>query len=208
MSWTSRSLNNGTSPRVRGKRQLVVGGGRRQRYIPACAGEARGGGGSHGQSPVHPRVCGGSCCHRPLISPLAGTSPRVRGKRHELDIEVSQQRYIPACAGEATARSRRRAKAAVHPRVCGGSSSAATSTFSTTGTSPRVRGKLFRARRRPARRRYIPACAGEAVTRACGSSSRGVHPRVCGGSARRRAGSSRCIRYIPACAGEAPRRST
>ena len=51
------------------------------RYIPACAGEARVKTAPASIYPVHPRVCGGSV-HR-MPSPLAsrGTSPRVRGKR-------------------------------------------------------------------------------------------------------------------------------
>ena len=53
---------------------------------------------------------------------------------------------------------------------------------SRSGTSPRVRGKLYAGRAGDDWKRYIPACAGEANIREGAIVNLGVHPRVCGGS--------------------------
>ena len=115
---------SGTSPRVRGK--LLLGAGRLlfMRYIPACAGEASERDAHASAVEVHPRVCGGSHKTGRTIETDEGTSPRVRGKRAKFEACAAKYGYIPACAGEAAARSRRSASDRVHPRVCGGSSSA------------------------------------------------------------------------------------
>ena len=70
----------GLSPRVRGKRGTIGAGGRRNRSIPACAGEAGRHDPAAGPDRVYPRVCGGSV--KAIVRPQVndGLSPRVRGK--------------------------------------------------------------------------------------------------------------------------------
>ena len=91
----------GTSPRVRGKRQGSRNEDDGQRYIPACAGEARLSSATTTATKVHPRVCGGSRRRYVTTHSLEGTSPRVRGKLPESTEAADAHRYIPACAGEA-----------------------------------------------------------------------------------------------------------
>ena len=111
----------GTSPRVRGKRTAGSVRVWSSRYIPACAGEAIAPIRTVLTVRVHPRVCGGSPLPRASVYVLAGTSPRVRGKRYLGRIPCLSVRYIPACAGEARRSGATRAAKWVHPRVCGGS---------------------------------------------------------------------------------------
>ena len=91
---------DGSSPRVRGKRQprrflpLVLG------LIPACAGKTVRARGSAPRGPAHPRVCGENRQLGPgnIVSP--GSSPRVRGKPIPVRAGSHVGRLIPACAGK------------------------------------------------------------------------------------------------------------
>ena len=91
----------GSSPRVRGKRDDDLAHPCGARLIPACAGKTPPRGASFRPSGAHPRVCGENhgkaensydpglipaCAgkttpSRATISLIAGSSPRVRGKR-------------------------------------------------------------------------------------------------------------------------------
>ena len=70
----------GSSPRVRGKLRGRVNVGDSPRLIPACAGK------THSRRVVafghwaHPRVCGENVEREEFLSPVSGSSPRVRGK--------------------------------------------------------------------------------------------------------------------------------
>ena len=213
----------GLSPRVRGKRlewrHTAFGGG----SIPACAGEASASCWRNTPSPVYPRVCGGSSGGGVSLPPTAGLSPRVRGKRTPARGAERRLRSIPACAGEALARNRRRERDTVYPRVCGGSCPPQDQHWIAAGLSPRVRGKPAASAANLCRSRSIPACAGEAGHSARRRPGYEVYPRVCGGSPAvlvslsRRQGLSPRVRgkrgrlcaaqlverSIPACAGEA-----
>ena len=90
----------GLSPRVRGKRHLMVVAIKGDRSIPACAGETRRQPCPPARQTVYPRVCGGNAYHSNVSPAEAGLSPRVRGKpprprRHRVNVGS-----IPACAGE------------------------------------------------------------------------------------------------------------
>ena len=117
-----RGTCDGSSPRVRG----TPAHARRahERFIPACAGNAAGE--CHGchAIAVHPRVCGERMTCHMVGSANLGSSPRVRGTRvYECPCD-RQARFIPACAGNASARLLTSAFRAVHPRVCGERASA------------------------------------------------------------------------------------
>ena len=140
------------------------------------------------------------------LKPFAGLSPRVRGKRRNLDVDGAESQ--------------------LYPRVCGGSASSLNGYHINIGLSPRVRGKPGAAPNLPIWTRSIPACAGETRSGARSVCCYTVYPRVCGGSKRRyikykRDGglsprvrgkpgvtirSLAQVRSIPACAGEALQR--
>ena len=154
---------------------------------------------------------------------VCGSSPRVRGTRLQLIGGQAQGRFIPACAGNATTTTSQRASISVHPRVCGERPSSSYSATPRSGSSPRVRGTQFIERVDQLRRRFIPACAGNARCARIRRRPTPVHPRVCGersnmidaepnlcGSSPRVRGTLAPIcaavltqRFIPACAGNA-----
>ena len=176
--WPPRGL----SPRVRGKLDVVEAGTNRARSIPACAGEAALTDIRPQGSPVYPRVCGGSVCAVGKLLDNPGLSPRVRGKRERIHHAAEPAWSIPACAGEAGGRRELPVENGVYPRVCGGSGHSQAAISSTSGLSPRVRGKPFAGLGRRRAVRSIPACAGEAAAWWCRRIAPEVYPRVCGGS--------------------------
>ena len=90
----------GLSPRVRGNRLLGRWAGRLSRSIPACAGEPISCKTETYAYPVYPRVCGGTVPRLAPSLPDQGLSPRVRGNRLLLRLNMAGIRSIPACAGE------------------------------------------------------------------------------------------------------------
>ena len=66
--------------------------------------------------------------------------------------------------------------------MCGGNQHSVVYMEETTGTSPRVRGKLGFKLGLKSQNRYIPACAGETRSNRFPLPCLTVHPRVCGGN--------------------------
>ena len=192
---------DGSSPRVRGTRDVRPLGRVLRRFIPACAGNSR-------QS-------------RRRVPASGGSSPRVRGTPDPLAKRRRRPRFIPACAGNSAKPGARVRNAPVHPRVCGELGVVQRAPLLLAGSSPRVRGTRRIGQRRPGGRRFIPACAGNSCRFRRLAVASKVHPRVCGELALARAagaangGSSprvrgtllgrrrqcRRPRFIPACAG-------
>ena len=181
----SSVLAQGPSPRVRGRLHTGTRPRRRRGSIPACAGET----GHDNKSPspdrVHPRVCGGDSTAGLWSALGGGPSPRVRGRLKSMLFVEFAIRSIPACAGETLRQSSLNFHPRVHPRVCGGDSSAASFHGPMKGPSPRVRGRHCGARVYAVPLGSIPACAGETRTNGVMRAFRRVHPRVCGGDALR-----------------------
>ena len=212
----------GSSPRVRGKREGACSNLSRAGLIPACAGKT-GASSTRGRlCPAHPRVCGENCVGVHFCSFVAGSSPRVRGKRGHPPGHRVGAGLIPARAGK-TGRprccaDRRRA----HPRVCGENLVRVCKKQLAAGSSPRVRGKPRSRHHVVEARGLIPACAGKTSVFGLAASSLRAHPRVCGENAQvghrdlvgdgssprvrgkhsRRGGVCRRSRLIPACAGK------
>ena len=109
----------GSSPRVRGTGNNLLGDGRRVRFIPACAGNRSLVVSQIRLTSVHPRVCGeqvgGDCGCRCCC----GSSPRVRGTVRKFGSKRTVRRFIPACAGNSPRQSSAPGLPTVHPRVCG-----------------------------------------------------------------------------------------
>ncbi len=170
----------GSSPRVRGTHPLSMMQSWSARFIPACAGNAPRSPCSADSEPVHPRVCGERDYLDWAVRHVSGSSPRVRGTRPRQAREPIGSRFIPACAGNASSRERRRAKNPVHPRVCGERAAMTVHVVFPYGSSPRVRGTLALCLDRSLRFRFIPACAGNAAFPTAPFITPSVHPRVCG----------------------------
>ena len=132
----------GSSPRVRGTPVQVRGEVMADRFIPACAGNARPAIPGGSVKPVHPRVCGERHRWRQIPAPTCGSSPRVRGTRK---LSRVSHPFAP-----------------VHPRVCGERAPTEIPANKSVGSSPRVRGTLPTTLRASSACRFIPACAGNA----------------------------------------------
>ncbi len=132
----------GSSPRVRGTLVRFRWHWRRNRFIPACAGNAGSWSRQAWPSTVHPRVCGERAASSIRMLFTYGSSPRVRGTRNRRGRSCAVCRFIPACAGNAIADANCVSVAAVHPRVCGERIIFSKSGADGYGSSPRVRGTL------------------------------------------------------------------
>ena len=175
-------------------------------------------------SRAHPRVCGENRTGVITMPYEEGSSPRVRGKPFGGATTISRQGLIPACAGKTARQPGALPGAPAHPRVCGENSARRRSWNSSTGSSPRVRGKLKHMGGMLWDAGLIPACAGKTPSLRPGANHLGAHPRVCGENQRERGrgesheGSSPRVRgklqglsrlspfrgLIPACAGKTP----
>ena len=154
---------------------------------------------------------------------LDGSSPHARGTPDGSLLLACCLRFIPACAGNASSIWIRNATRPVHPRMRGERSTLAKALTVVRGSSPHARGTRFIAALNPARLRFIPACAGNALPSRQVQSRVTVHPRMRGerspfgpGSPRSPGSSPHArgthsgsnvfeanYRFIPACAGNA-----
>ena len=189
----------GSSPRVRGKRCRLRWSFCFVRIIPARAGQTAG----RCQLPLsaadHPRACGANDLSFTDLRGADGSSPRVRGKLLHGRLLRRQRRIIPARAGQTSACVRTSPTRSDHPRACGANNGTYLSFEPSTGSSPRVRGKLHccsvvcvfgssprvRGKRKPfftrrAHRRIIPARAGQTANLWAMLESNADHPRACG----------------------------
>ena len=190
-------------------------------FIPACAGNTGAMVVRTTTPTVHPRLCGEHNQSQHFSGAAHGSSPPVRGTQDDAGIEPRYTRFIPACAGNTCHGNGRRRRYPVHPRLCGEHSHRDTSSSLFDGSSPPVRGTLYRQDGIVRMIRFIPACAGNTVENLCGMRTGAVHPRLCGehrvgeskqvtcigssppvrGTLLRAAGRARILRFIPACAG-------
>ena len=216
-------IGRGSSPRVRGTRLLPRAAKRRDRVIPACAGNARRYAFLTARRTGHPRVCGERISPMHILQRPAGSSPRVRGTHDRQRQGRGPIRVIPACAGNAQHGQFAVALPAGHPRVCGERQTRCVRAVFSVGSSPRVRGTLYAHVAGLGNGRVIPACAGNALPTGRTILPGSGHPRVCGERSLRPAacprphGSSPRVRgthivtcrgpkggrVIPACAGNA-----
>ena len=154
---------SGSSPRVRGTRLHRFHNRWINRFIPACAGNAASFATTALAYSVHPRVCGERALTLAIFQMFHGSSPRVRGTHTQTALGKSAPRFIPACAGNAYQRRVQGDDRAVHPRVCGERRLPGPPRPASNGSSPRVRGTRMPGRQQKPIRRFIPACAGNAV---------------------------------------------
>ena len=193
----------GSSPRLRGTQVHAESGAGFGRFIPAPAGNASVAKSSSHTVTVHPRACGERSDMETMSMAVTGSSPRLRGTRHQVLRALHGRRFIPAPAGNAAALS--------------------WSSWWHRGSSPRLRGTRAQGRHVGELLRFIPAPAGNALLPHCSSWKRAVHPRACGerpllssghrnefGSSPRLRGTLVCTpmcvwkeRFIPAPAGNA-----
>ena len=163
----------GTLPSI-GFTGLFVG------IIPAYAGNTNCGGRVRRVRGDHPRVCGEHwSVPAPCIS-QRGSSPRMRGTRHEIHRFRQNRGIIPAYAGNTHPIPTTTSTPEDHPRVCGEHLPDTLTTSTPKGSSPRMRGTHCASRRLPCLAGIIPAYAGNTLVDGDGAAACLDHPRVCG----------------------------
>ena len=213
----------GSSPHARGTLNSVVDPLLIPRFIPACAGNAFTPAVHQKFVTVHPRMRGERLAALPCAGIFTGSSPHARGTHPGMGVSQLQDRFIPACAGNADERKMTLEGSPVHPRMRGERVPFLAAMRSNTGSSPHARGTRRTLSARRSTMRFIPACAGNALVPSAWDSITAVHPRMrgerdkraidlieSGGSSPHARGtpiiepiSGRHIRFIPACAGNA-----
>ena len=171
---------NGSSPRVRGKLAPRTRHRHPTRLIPACAGKTQDEERLVGVDAAHPRVCGENSSSMVSVASVAGSSPRVRGKRLRRLARHSRGRLIPACAGKTAPVPTLMVSSTAHPRVCGENILMDINKLLLGGSSPRVRGKPWGYPPGTLVTWLIPACAGKTSSELRRSRPTAAHPRVCG----------------------------
>ncbi len=214
-------LPRGSSPRARGTGAAVQPEAARGRFIPACAGNRSSSASMSRASAVHPRVRGEQGEGPRIGLRIRGSSPRARGTECMCRPQERGRRFIPACAGNRNRVCAGACALPVHPRVRGEQGGFTAYRRHEGGSSPRARGTALAAQCARAKRRFIPACAGNSSRSAWRVPCQPVHPRVrgeqderaglrCGkvGSSPRARGTDSPRRqqtprrrFIPACAG-------
>ena len=152
----------------------------RHRFIPAGAGNSRGGWSDPRADPVHPRRCGEQSRNTIRLTTEGGSSPQVRGTDGATHPGRHQLRFIPAGAGNSSGLHVRQRGESVHPRRCGEQRAGYRPYGGGYGSSPQVRGTVHSTRRCSSTRRFIPAGAGNSTGSGCDSRAITVHPRRCG----------------------------
>ena len=138
------------------------------------------------------RVCGE---HRTLTDENGepwGSSPRMRGTHHQRHRKTRRPGIIPAYAGNTLARLLACRLMWDHPRVCGEHKRPHPTRWSSSGSSPRMRGTRWNPRCCACLTGIIPAYAGNTRQTAWSVDCSRDHPRVCG--EHREYAHKRCIR--------------
>ena len=170
----------GSSPRMRGKPYLPSLTQFSPRLIPAYAGKTRCDRTDGSSRPAHPRVCGENLENPTACLPVQGSSPRMRGKRRLPRSRRLVEGLIPAYAGKTTHATSPRLIPRAHPRVCGENNLVNAIHSCSTGSSPRMRGKLGTPQTGQRAPGLIPAYAGKTTSILGFVQGAWAHPRVCG----------------------------
>ena len=156
------AAHGGSSPHARGTRSVFKTVLHRDRFIPACAGNANWRFRARCVGTVHPRMRGerGKCSRCPHVQ--RGSSPHARGTHLNGTHNPEKLRFIPACAGNAARADGRPGLVSVHPRMRGERWTPPLLMPPSVGSSPHARGTLMVHAVHLGQIRFIPACAGNA----------------------------------------------
>ena len=138
-SWAIVQLD-GSSPLTRGTLCMKVIHPDHSRFIPAYAGNSLCHVTPSDFPTVHPRLRGELRRHQMAPFFYDGSSPLTRGTLIYLTLLANAGRFIPAYAGNSSARYGARSAAAVHPRLRGELRGQSIVTIEKVGSSPLTRG--------------------------------------------------------------------
>ena len=168
-------------PRARGEHGLgVTREDMNLRFIPALAGNISGCWPSSPDLAVHPRARGEHKSPEGRKTEDAGSSPRSRGTYGWRVLFVRRLRFIPALAGNMSPASFLLSTVPVHPRARGEHLYAGSGARPSNGSSPRSRGTCGAGVTPWILWRFIPALAGNILSRNFDVIRYAVHPRARG----------------------------
>ncbi len=170
----------GSSPRLRG---TPLGKGdclRRQRIIPAPAGNTCAEQQNQQTRPDHPRACGEHVCRCMDTASCLGSSPRLRGTPGMHIGHDCHARIIPAPAGNTPGPNQHSEWPPDHPRACGEHVMRKLTSILIIGSSPRLRGTRCHDPGLGRLGRIIPAPAGNTTRYWPSLPVLSDHPRACG----------------------------
>ena len=168
---------------MRGKPVCVQAFAVRTRIIPAHAGQTMPKMLSIDLCTDHPRACGANAQRDERAATVAGSSPRMRGKRWSRRPRCHSPRIIPAHAGQTPVRPPAAIRPSDHPRACGANSAVDRADQMNNGSSPRMRGKQRHQTGNTGTVRIIPAHAGQTTAHRDVTRTASDHPRACGANA-------------------------
>ena len=160
-------VNEGSSPRVRGRRERQAAAGAAFGLIPAGAGQTSTTRTAPTKSWAHPRGCGADAGVPECAADFQGSSPRVRGRRVACPRGGLHERLIPAGAGQTSPELSRCTRSTAHPRGCGADVHLLAIEVDGFGSSPRVRGRPRTLSSPTAQPGLIPAGAGQTWKTGC-----------------------------------------
>ena len=173
-------LPGGSSPHARGTHDLAWRGQHVVRFIPACAGNAPAPRATAESPSVHPRMRGERLFGSTDSIRWFGSSPHARGTLPHHQLAQRDERFIPACAGNAGDQYHFFSTISVHPRMRGERQGRGGFQKREAGSSPHARGTLCRKAFTASMLRFIPACAGNASAASVSLATSSVHPRMRG----------------------------
>ena len=152
----------------------------RSGLIPTYAGNTVCECSAYGCAGAHPHVCGE---HYTLPAGKLvdqGSSPRMRGTRHNHLVGVWVRGLIPTYAGNTGWLLLKRGRLRAHPHVCGEHFEVLNGPLRSTGSSPRMRGTLTLAQAEALLEGLIPTYAGNTRQQWRYRRAPRAHPHVCG----------------------------
>ena len=156
-----RDFLMGSPPRMRGKVSELRSQNEAAGITPAYAGKSRARRTASSTSWDHPRVCGEKFLAPWPLPMMLGSPPRMRGKGPDPAGCSTHTGITPAYAGKSMGEGFLQARKGDHPRVCGEKPFLFYGGSSDSGSSPRVRGKVFGRVRCYRAVGITPACAGK-----------------------------------------------
>ena len=132
----------------------------------------------------------------------------MRGKQDQIGEDEQLYRITPARAGKTAWHSSRRDASGDHPRACGENHMPSSSTVTSWGSPPRVRGKLSVSSSPATPERITPARAGKTCSKREEQPNALDHPRACGENLCTRANSFCGHGITPARAGKTRKNAT
>ena len=148
--------------------------------IPAYAGNTEVANQETGEIKDHPRVCGEHLARITANRGRAGSSPRMRGTPGCIPCPTSGSGIIPAYAGNTGNTHTSTQQDRDHPRVCGEHKRPHPTRWSSSGSSPRMRGTPWDVAGADLTVGIIPAYAGNTRHDHGRPLRHRDHPRVCG----------------------------